>query len=150
MIKCKFENVEELKTFLKYSDYDEVRFCIDPDYIDAIIGLSDEGKIVYDYFLMVAHLAKIYEADGTSEDPEMDAIEWIDYNCDMPYWEIVTTNDDGYIENFISEQFDDYMKYIIGMNMYGILLIDSEKVTEQNIDDIEEILKKDEVEYKIV
>ena len=80
----------------------------------------------------------------------MDAIEWIDYNCDMPYWEIVTTNDDGYIENFVSEQFDDYMKYIIGMNMYGVLLIDSEKVTEQNIDDIEEILKKDEVEYKIV
>lgn len=59
MIKCKFENVEELKTFLKDSDYDEVKFCIDPDYIDAIIGLSDEGKIVYDYFLMVAHLAKI-------------------------------------------------------------------------------------------
>jgi len=78
MFKCKFENLEELKLFLNDSDYDEVKFCIDPDYIDAIIGISDEGKIVYDYFLMVAHLAKIYEADGTSEDPEMDAIEWID------------------------------------------------------------------------
>ena len=150
MFKCSFESVDELKKFIEDLEYEEVKFCVGPDYIDAVIGLSDEGKVVYDYLKMVAHLARIYEADGTSEDPEMDAIEWIDYNCDIPYWEIVTTDADYWYEELGSDKLEDYKKYIIGPNMYGVLLIDSEKITDQNIEDLENVLKELEVEFKII
>ena len=149
MIKCTFNNVDELKKFIDEIEYYEVKYCVGPDYIDAIIGISDEGKVVYDYFKMVTHLARIYEEEGNSEDPEMDAIEWIDYNCDIPYWEIVTTDTDYWYEELGSDKLEDYKKYFIGPNMHGVLLIDSEKITDQNIDDLENVLKGLEVEFKI-
>lgn len=150
MFKCSFKNLDELNSFLSEFDYCDVKYCIDPDYIDAIIGISDENKLVYDYVLMVSHLAKIYETDGESEDPDMDAVEWIDYNCDMPYWEIVTRDNEFWYEELRDDRLEPYSKYFIGVNMYGVLLVDSEFVNNYNIDELEEILKSKEIEYKIV
>lgn len=52
-----------------------------PDYNDAIIGVTEEGSVIYDYDLMVEWLVK--EDDMTYEE----AIEFIDYNTirSLPY-----------------------------------------------------------------
>ena len=49
MFKANFKTEEELRFFLEQSDYGEVKFCVNPDYADAIIGISDEGKVVYNF-----------------------------------------------------------------------------------------------------
>ena len=60
----------------------------DPDFYNAIIGYyynnEDLPVIVYSYNKMVECLAEEY---GDSEDPYLDAIEWIDYNTlrTLPY-----------------------------------------------------------------
>lgn len=157
MLKATFKTTQELRSFLEEFNFQDTKFCVNPDYVDAIIGISDEGKVIYDYDKMVEHLAKIYEKEGSTDDPYTDAMEWIDYNCNIPYWEIVTLNEDeggplenaDYEEDFIAE-FEAYKKAVIGLNTHGILLINSEFVTCQNIDEIESILKKYEVDYKIV
>lgn len=155
MIKVSFKTLDDLTSFLEDGGFSEVRFCVNPDYVDAIIGVSDEYKVVYDYDKMVEHLAKIYAKDDKCSDPYTDACEWIDYNCDIPYWEIVTRDKDDYVpleENNpdFYKRFSDYKKYIIGMNTYGSLLIDSEYITDQIIDDMESILDEFEIDYKII
>jgi hypothetical protein len=156
MQKLKFETLEELKAFLGEEGLSETKFCVKPDYVDAIIGLTDENKLVYDYDKMVEHLAKLYEAEEDIEDPYESAIEWIDFNCQIPYWEIVhsTEEDDCYIlgdfGDELPERLSDHMKTVIGMNTYGCLIVDSELVTDQTIDEIESILKEYDVDYKIV
>lgn len=45
-----------------------------PDYDSAIIGYTDDQRIVYDFYLMVEHLMTV---DNMSFD---DAIEFIEYN----------------------------------------------------------------------
>ena len=45
-----------------------------PDYDDAIVGITDEGNVIYDFDLMVECLVK---SDGISE---LEAIEFIEYN----------------------------------------------------------------------
>lgn len=52
-----------------------------PDYDDAIIGYTDEGRVVYDYDAMVKCLI---DRDGMDE---FGAIEFIDYNTirALPY-----------------------------------------------------------------
>lgn len=44
------------------------------DYEDAIIGISNDGRVIYDYDLMIKFLVE-KENMGI-----MDAMEWIDYN----------------------------------------------------------------------
>lgn len=154
MFKCSFTTLEELNKFLLESDYGEVKFCVDPDYVDAIIGISDESKIVYDFDRMVEHLANIYKSDEDIDDPYSSASEWIEYNCQIPYWEVVYTLEDDsdlyeYGEEF-PEQFSDYTNAIIGINNYGVLLLDSEHVKVYNIDDIEGLLNKYNVSHKII
>ena len=46
-----------------------------PDYDEAIIGVSHDGRVIYDMDLMVEHLMV---HDGMTE---MDAVDFIDYNC---------------------------------------------------------------------
>jgi len=155
MFKCTFNTLEELKNFLSSSDYGEVKFCVDPDCVDAIIGISDEEKVVYDYEKMVEHLASIYQEDSDIEEPYESASEWIDHNCQEPYWEVVYTYspDDvtlGEYEEGFRERFSDYVKTVIGVNSYGYLLLDSELVKDYNIDDIETILKDCEITYNII
>lgn len=45
-----------------------------PDYDDAIVGVTDEGRVIYDYNAMVRCLM---QQDGISEE---EAIEFIEYN----------------------------------------------------------------------
>lgn len=54
-----------------------------PDYEEAIIGITEEGQVVYDYWKMVEHLEK-HEGMGTVE-----AQEFISYNTirALPYIE---------------------------------------------------------------
>ena len=49
------------------------------DYASAIVGISDDSRIVYNYELMVQHLV-LHE--GFTED---EAREWIDYNTLRAY-----------------------------------------------------------------
>lgn len=51
------------------------------DYDSALIGLSEDGRAVYDYDLMVKYLM---DKEGWSVE---DAVEWIDYNTirALPY-----------------------------------------------------------------
>lgn len=78
-----FSNTDELKNTL--NDYCET-FCTifeNPDYIDAVIGISDDDRVIYDYDLMVQSLMK---EDGMSEE---EAIDFISYNTmrTIPYME---------------------------------------------------------------
>ena len=52
-----------------------------PDYDDAIIGVTDDGNVVYDFYKMVGHLM---EKDGMSF---LEAVEFIEYNTirSLPY-----------------------------------------------------------------
>ena len=61
--------------------FEDVVVLKDFDYEDALIGVSDDGRAVYDFDLMVAWLM---ETEGWEE---IDAIEWIEYNTlrALPY-----------------------------------------------------------------
>ena len=61
--------------------YDGVIYLTDFSYDDALIGVSNEDRAVYDYDLMVSWLV---EREGFTEE---EAIEWIDYNTirALPY-----------------------------------------------------------------
>lgn len=146
MFKCHFNNVDELKEFLKNSEFDEVKFCVDPDYIEAIIGLGDDGKLVYDYNKMVEHLANIYRQEPNCDDPYLDASEWIDYNCDIPYWHIANTFDEE-LEMEYPKLYTEFSRdAIIGEDTYGNILLDS----EQDTIDIQEYLDKEEIPYNVI
>lgn len=51
------------------------------DYDSAIVGVSDNGAVIYDYDLMVKHLM---DTDGMTAD---EAVEFIDYSTlrSLPY-----------------------------------------------------------------
>ena len=61
--------------------HDEAVVFDNPDFDDAIIGITDEGQVVYDYDDMVRTLS---EQDHMTEE---EAIEFIDYNTmrALPY-----------------------------------------------------------------
>lgn len=61
--------------------HDEAVVFDGPDFDDAIIGVTDEGQVVYDYNAMVRSMM---QQDGISED---EAIEFIEYNTirSIPY-----------------------------------------------------------------
>ena len=61
-------------------DYDTIIFD-NPSFDNSIVGVTTEGRAVYDYWKMVAELM---EDDNISE---QDAIDWIEYNTirSIPY-----------------------------------------------------------------
>ena len=61
--------------------YEDVLLLSNYSYDDALIGVTEDGRAVYDYDKMVRWLV---ESEGFEE---MDAIEWIDYNTirALPY-----------------------------------------------------------------
>ena len=61
--------------------YEDVVLLANYSYDDALIGVTEDGRAVYDYDKMVAWLM---ETEGFTE---MEAIEWIDYNTirALPY-----------------------------------------------------------------
>lgn len=63
------------------NDYDGVKYLTDFGYDDALIGVTDDGRAVYDYDLMVEWLM---ETKGWSYE---DATDWIAYNTlrALPY-----------------------------------------------------------------
>lgn len=72
---------EELKRWLMDHDFSDTVILESPDYFSAIIGISDDGRLVYSYRKMVNFLV---DTDDMSED---EAIEFIDYNTvnALPY-----------------------------------------------------------------
>lgn len=81
------EAVDEIIDYVTEENPEALMFR-DPDFYTAIIGYyfneMDLPVLVYKYDAMVESLAAEYE---DSEDPYMDAIEWIDYNTlrTLPY-----------------------------------------------------------------
>lgn len=67
---------EELKEFLSNFGYEETVVFEDPSYDTACVGLTDDGRAVYDYDKMIEHLM---EVDG------MDADEAADFIHTTPY-----------------------------------------------------------------
>lgn len=67
----------------KLADYmqDDTIIFADYDYEDACIGISEDGRAVYDYDKMILWLTK---TKGYTED---EAVEWIEFNTirALPY-----------------------------------------------------------------
>ena len=68
------KTVEEIKDYLCEHGYEETIVFENPGYAGAFIGVSEDGRAVYDFEKMVQSLQ---EEDGMEE---MDAIEFIEYN----------------------------------------------------------------------
>ena len=61
--------------------YENVKYLVNYGYDDALIGVSDDGRAIYDFDLMIEWL--MTEEDFAYEE----AIEWIEYNTirALPY-----------------------------------------------------------------
>lgn len=62
--------------------YEDVKFLVNESYDDALIGVSDDGRAIYDFDKMVEWLMNQY---GWSD---MESIEWIETNTlrALPYF----------------------------------------------------------------
>lgn len=72
---------EAIRQALRDMDHDEAIIFDQPDYDDAIVSVTDEGRVIYDFDAMVKCLV---DRDNMSE---MEAIEFIEYNSirALPY-----------------------------------------------------------------
>ena len=72
----------ELRDYIAEEHEEAVVFNV-PSYDNAIVGLSDDGRIIYDYDLMIKELTN---DTALTED---EAIQYIDYNTirTLPYIE---------------------------------------------------------------
>ena len=61
--------------------YDGIKYLTNYSYDDALVGVSEDGRAIYDYDKMVEWLM---EEEGWSYE---EAVEWIDYNTirALPY-----------------------------------------------------------------
>ena len=66
--------VGTLKQWLCDNDHEDTIVLESPDYLSAIIGITEDGRLIYSYAKMVEHLIR---EDGMNEE---EAIEFIDYN----------------------------------------------------------------------
>ena len=59
----------------------KLHFFENPDFVDAIVGITEEGNLIYDYDKMIQSLVNEGEMN------EEEAIEWIEYNTirTIPY-----------------------------------------------------------------
>ncbi|MCQ2253550.1 MAG: helix-turn-helix domain-containing protein [Bacteroidales bacterium] len=73
--------VDSLKEYLCEYGYEESVVFENPDYASAVIGVDTNGRVIYDFDLMVEFLMK---EDGMDYD---EAVEFIDYNTigSLPY-----------------------------------------------------------------
>ena len=81
MCECKTNaKIERIKDL--FEDYECVILFKNFDYTDALVGVTMEGRAIYDYDKMVKWLM---EKEGFTD--ELEAIEWIDYNTirALPY-----------------------------------------------------------------
>ena len=72
-------NAEE--RLLEYG-YEGVKYLVDESYDDALIGVSEDGRAIYDFGLMIEWLMTKYDWS------EIESIEWIEYNTirALPYF----------------------------------------------------------------
>lgn len=72
-------NAEE--RLLEYG-YEGIKYLTDYSYDDALIGVTEDGRAVYDFGLMIEWLMHKYDWSET------EAIEWIEYNTlrALPYF----------------------------------------------------------------
>lgn len=61
----KFETLEALKEYLTEQCFTDTAVFESPSYIDAIVGISTDGRLIYRRDLMVRHLC---EHDGMTAD----------------------------------------------------------------------------------
>ena len=54
--------------------YEDVMYLVNYSYDDALIGVSDDGRAIYNYYKMVEWLMN---KEGWTE---LEAIEWVEYN----------------------------------------------------------------------
>lgn len=72
--------LDEVRSFLLEEGYEDTPIFVNPDYADAFMGVSQDGRAVYDYEKMVESL--------TDENmTENEAVEFIEYNTmrTIPY-----------------------------------------------------------------
>lgn len=74
MINITFNKKKELLNFLTANNYSTTIFWDKPDYVTSIIGISDKGRIVYDFEKMIEILMKEQKIEYT------EALEWFDVN----------------------------------------------------------------------
>ena len=75
------DSLEELKERLTNCGYEDTVVLESPDYVDAVVGITTDGQVVYEWRKMVEHLVS---KDGIS--PE-EAEDFIGYNTvrALPY-----------------------------------------------------------------
>ena len=73
--------IDSLKEWLCETDHEDTVVLESPDYLSAIVGISEEGRLVYSYNKMVEHLMTAENMDAE------EAMEFIDYNTirALPY-----------------------------------------------------------------
>ena len=76
-----FKDVKELKDLLNELEYRDTVVLENPSYLNAIIGITDEGALCYSYEKMIGILM---EEDKMEYE---DAMEFVDYNTiqALPY-----------------------------------------------------------------
>jgi hypothetical protein len=50
------KTLDELKAYLAENELTETVFLENPDYVTAIVGITESFQLVYDYDLMIDHL----------------------------------------------------------------------------------------------
>lgn len=68
------ENLEELKEYLEEKELYNTQYFEEPDYASAVIGTTDDDRLVYDYEKMVEHVMNLHNWDRS------EAMEFIDFN----------------------------------------------------------------------
>lgn len=61
--------------------YEGIKYLTDYSYDDALIGVSEDGRAIYDYEKMIEWLM---DEEGFTDD---EAVEWVEYNTlrTLPY-----------------------------------------------------------------
>ena len=74
-------SIEDIKETLRELELNDSVVFENPDYISAIVGMTDDGRIIYSWEKMITHMV---ETDGMTEE---EAIEFISYNTEraIPY-----------------------------------------------------------------
>ena len=80
MIKLSFKSDSELQKYLIDNNLNDTIMFTGPTYVRAVIGITTDNRLVYDYDKMVETLADDYRSFGGYKNPVEEAIEWIDTN----------------------------------------------------------------------
>lgn len=72
---------EDVRELIEDNEYEDVIIFSNPDYASAFIGISEDGRAVYDYEKMIDYLM------GKENWSDNEAVEFIEYNTirALPY-----------------------------------------------------------------